>query len=95
MKAVLADVLDPACIKEIQEHLSASAPVAGSPCALDPCRMVALLPDILQHLLKGNRTRQFPKYWGGEINSASLNHLLLEHLSTQEDCEVLGLASSK
>lgn len=57
--------------------------------------MVALLLDVLKLLLKRNGARQFLNYWGGEINSASLIHLLLEHLSVQEDCEVLGLASSK
>ena len=95
MKTVLADMLNPVYIKQTQEHLSASAPVAVSPHVLDRCPMVALLPDNLKHLLKRNSARQFPNYWGREINSASLNHLLLEHLSVQEDCEVPGLASSK
>lgn len=71
------------------------SPVAVSPRVLDRCPMVALLPDILNCLLKWNGARQFPNYQGGEINSASLNHLLPEHLSIQEDCEVPGLAFSK
>lgn len=95
MKTVLTNMMDPVCIRQIQEHLSASTCVDISPCRLDLCPVVALLPDVLKLLLKRNGARQFLNYWGEEIYSASLIHLLLEHLSVQEDCEVLDLASSK